>query len=361
MSGRFSRARRAPIVAALTAAALIGATGVGAAPGVDRLDAQREQVHALEEELRSIDAQAGAVADDHAAQRARAGDLTAALARNREAVLDARRAQARTRARLEERLVAIYTGGLPDPFLILLTSNSLSQAEAANDLVKRVHHRDRALARRIQEQRVALADARRRLAAQRAEARMAVARAAERIDELDELLERRRLVLGRAQESLDGLIAQRERAAALARAQADAERAARERAAATVPPATSTPEPGDPAPSPAPADPAPDPPPAPAPTPAPTPAPAAGGAGPIEGGPSYAVLNRIAQCESGGNPRAVSASGQYRGKYQFAQGTWESVGGTGDPAAASEAEQDLRAAILYRSSGPGPWPICGYR
>jgi soluble lytic murein transglycosylase-like protein len=81
----------------------------------------------------------------------------------------------------------------------------------------------------------------------------------------------------------------------------------------------------------------------------------------VPGGPSQQVLDRIAACESGGNPRAVSASGQYRGKYQFDPGTWRGVGGSGDPAAASEAEQDLRAAILYARSGPAPWPVCGYR
>jgi hypothetical protein len=67
----------------------------------------------------------------------------------------------------------------------------------------------------------------------------------------------------------------------------------------------------------------------------------------------------IAQCESGGNPAAVSADGQYRGKWQFDQGTWESVGGTGDPAQASEAEQDRRAGKLYAQRGAAPWPICG--
>ncbi len=82
---------------------------------------------------------------------------------------------------------------------------------------------------------------------------------------------------------------------------------------------------------------------------------------PVPGGPSPATLERIAQCESGGNPRAVSADGQYRGKYQFSYGTWAGVGGSGDPAAASEAEQDMRAGILYARSGPAPWPICGYR
>src|SRR3954470_299588 len=52
------------------------------------------------------------------------------------------------------------------------------------------------------------------------------------------------------------------------------------------------------------------------------------------------VLRKIAQCESGGNPRAVSRSGRYRGKYQFDQATWEAAGGKGDPVAASEATQD---------------------
>ena len=70
-------------------------------------------------------------------------------------------------------------------------------------------------------------------------------------------------------------------------------------------------------------------------------------------------LQAIAACESGGNPRAVDASGTYRGKYQFDHGTWAAVGGSGDPAAASEAEQDKRAAALYARAGSSPWPACG--
>ena len=72
-------------------------------------------------------------------------------------------------------------------------------------------------------------------------------------------------------------------------------------------------------------------------------------------------LQAIAACESGGNPRAVSPGGTYRGKYQFHPSTWQAVGGTGDPAAAPEAEQDMRAAILYARAGPGSWPVCGAR
>jgi len=76
-------------------------------------------------------------------------------------------------------------------------------------------------------------------------------------------------------------------------------------------------------------------------------------------GVSIATLEAIASCESGGDPAAVSADGSYRGKYQFDFGTWESVGGSGDPAAAPEAEQDYRAALLYSRAGSSPWPVCG--
>jgi Transglycosylase-like domain/Putative peptidoglycan binding domain len=70
-------------------------------------------------------------------------------------------------------------------------------------------------------------------------------------------------------------------------------------------------------------------------------------------------LDRIAQCESGGDPTAVSADGTYRGKYQFDRETWRQMGGTGDPAAAPEAEQDRIAAKLLAARGTAPWPNCG--
>jgi hypothetical protein len=80
-----------------------------------------------------------------------------------------------------------------------------------------------------------------------------------------------------------------------------------------------------------------------------TPAVASGAATP----PAY-----IAQCESGGDPTAVSPGGTYRGKWQMDQQTWESAGGSGDPAAAPEAVQDAVAANLYKQRGTQPWG-CG--
>lgn len=49
----------------------------------------------------------------------------------------------------------------------------------------------------------------------------------------------------------------------------------------------------------------------------------------------------------------------YRGLYQFDCQTWRSVGGSGDPAAASPAEQRARAEILRSQRGNQPWPVCG--
>lgn len=72
-----------------------------------------------------------------------------------------------------------------------------------------------------------------------------------------------------------------------------------------------------------------------------------------------AALDRIARCESGGNPHAVSSDGTYRGKYQFDRQTWHAMGGGGDPARASEAEQDRRALTLFHQRGTSPWPACG--
>jgi hypothetical protein len=53
----------------------------------------------------------------------------------------------------------------------------------------------------------------------------------------------------------------------------------------------------------------------------------------------------VAECESGGNPRAVNPAGYY-GLFQFDRRTWRSVGGSGNPANASASEQLMRAKRL---------------
>ena len=88
-----------------------------------------------------------------------------------------------------------------------------------------------------------------------------------------------------------------------------------------------------------------------------------GGTAPSSGGGGSHVkvpriLQKIAKCESGGNPRAVSPSGRYRGKYQFDMDTWHAWGGHGDPINASESTQDRVAIRLYKARGTKPWPNC---
>jgi len=77
--------------------------------------------------------------------------------------------------------------------------------------------------------------------------------------------------------------------------------------------------------------------------------------------PTYGGLNwsGLAQCESGGNPRAINPAGPYYGLYQFDLGTWQSNGGTGLPIDASPTEQTRVAYNLYLARGREPWPVCG--
>ncbi|HEY1595706.1 MAG TPA: transglycosylase family protein [Thermoleophilaceae bacterium] len=79
---------------------------------------------------------------------------------------------------------------------------------------------------------------------------------------------------------------------------------------------------------------------------------------PDSSGDTSSELQKIASCESSGNPSAVSPDGIYRGKYQFSRETWRELGGSGDPASAPESEQDSMAAKLMQTQGPAAWPNC---
>ena len=94
-----------------------------------------------------------------------------------------------------------------------------------------------------------------------------------------------------------------------------------------------------------------------APAPAPAPAPARRGTA----GADSLNWAALARCESGGNPRALSPGGRYRGLYQFSLATWRGIGGSGDPIENSPEEQTYRAKLLYQRSGAGQWPHCGPR
>jgi hypothetical protein len=70
-------------------------------------------------------------------------------------------------------------------------------------------------------------------------------------------------------------------------------------------------------------------------------------------------FDRLALCESGGDPTAVSRGGRYRGAFQFSLPTWQAAGGAGDPVDASYAEQKRVAMSWANVVTPATqWPVC---
>jgi hypothetical protein len=85
-----------------------------------------------------------------------------------------------------------------------------------------------------------------------------------------------------------------------------------------------------------------------------TPAPSA----PASEASMLSKMDALARCESGGNPTIVSRNGRYYGAFQFALGTWRSVGYEGTPIDYSYEVQREAAIKLQQRSGWGQWPTC---
>ena len=70
-------------------------------------------------------------------------------------------------------------------------------------------------------------------------------------------------------------------------------------------------------------------------------------------------FDRLAQCESGANPKAYNPGGFY-GAFQFSLDTWHSppVSRSGDPRDFSYAKQKAGAKRLHAVAGWSPWPYC---
>lgn len=330
------------------AAGAVSSGTLSAAPGVDVIDAQRGHIRQLEADVQRIDGRAADAADAHARAQRRVDGLRARIARTSTAITRAEADHAIAVKRLSQRLVALYRAEPPTLFEVLVSSGGLGEALDTEQSLEAIGSADKRIVESLSASRARLTALRAEMVSSRRDAEANARTASRRLAELRGLLSSRNAVLARAQATLDGMIAARtraQRAAAIRRQRAAVAAANRRAEAALLRRARTVAS-------------------APAPTPVAAAAAAASpavAAGPAPGGDMSARLQRIAQCESGGNPRAVSASGQYRGKYQFDRGTWASVGGSGDPAAAPEAEQDRRAAMLYARSGAAPWPICGLR
>lgn len=70
-------------------------------------------------------------------------------------------------------------------------------------------------------------------------------------------------------------------------------------------------------------------------------------------------FDRLAMCESTMNPQAVSATGKYRGAFQFSLSSWHSAGMTGDPIDYDYTTQKQTAIHWASITTPSKqWPNC---
>ena len=320
---------RRTVVAALLAAsaAVAWAPSAGAASAID---AQRAQIRILEAELSGVQERAAAAGAAEQEARAELERLRGRIRANQIRLTEARADHKRSQRILSERLVAIYREDRPSTVVLLLTAGSISRTLASYELLDRTGTQDALVVESLESTRDRVARARQSLLTDRRRARSARVMATARRRELEDLAAQRYAVLVQSERTLSRLIAEEQARQAAAReaARIAALRAAQARARAAI---ASSPSEGATA----------------------QPVVYTGGA------PAPSTLESIAECESGGNPRAISPGGTYRGKYQFLPETWRSLGGRGDPAAAPEAEQDRLAALLYAQRGSSPWPICG--
>ena len=70
---------------------------------------------------------------------------------------------------------------------------------------------------------------------------------------------------------------------------------------------------------------------------------------------------RTAECESGGDPRAIGNGGMFRGAFQFMKSTWRAAPKSpgGDPIRYSYRTQAVVAVALKNRDGAHHWPNCG--
>jgi hypothetical protein len=77
----------------------------------------------------------------------------------------------------------------------------------------------------------------------------------------------------------------------------------------------------------------------------------------LDSWPTLDMWDHIAWCESR-RIWDVDTGNGYFGGLQFALGSWQWMGGTGNPADASKEEQIYRANLLWQAQGWNGWPGC---
>jgi cell wall-associated NlpC family hydrolase len=296
----------------LTAPLAVAAAGTAAPPSVAEKQGEAAQVLA---EIGRIDRQLSHTVDAYDGARVQLAALDGQLRRNRVELARARRELRRAQARLERRIVLIYTSEQPTALDILLGASSLSDLVDRVDAAREVATQDAEIA---SEAAAAKADFERRearLARAKRDQQQTVARLAATRTQIESALARRRQLLSSIRTQIVEIRARkrarerrlaaeararlrRERLMALA-AQREQERARTRAAAAAATTTNAVPAPSPPA-APSPASPSP---------PAPSPSPAASQPAPSPPAPPPSS----SQPAGGGHPEAAAIAARYLG------------------------------------------------
>jgi peptidoglycan hydrolase CwlO-like protein len=324
---RPSSASRRPRTWLFVAAGILTLVIPALAVAANSVSRQMEAVRRLEGEISGLDTRYGQAAAAYDGARSRLATVRTRIAQNADALRQAKVEFKQAQGRLAERVLDIYRAPQPSTIELILRSGSLSEATSSVDALERVQRQDGDIVTSVAGARDRMAKARVQLLADQKVAKSEAKEASTRFAQIRSIRAARRGALVSARSRLTTMIAAAQRARDAQRVASL--RAAQRRVGGQV---------SQPAPAPAVAQP-----------------PSLTGSGDVA-----AKLRQIALCESGGNPAAISPSGLYRGKYQFDPQTWKALGGAGsDPAAASAAEQDRVAAIMYGQRGAAAWPVCG--
>lgn len=212
-----TRRSRRPLIVLCALSVALGVsvpTPGGAEPAA--IERQRSAVAALEERLAEVDARAGAIAAEHNAALDRRDALRTRMANSRREESRTVDRLAASREDLERRLVQLYVYGRPSAIEVLITSDSLTQAEETLRVLNVSAAADAGAVRRLDERRENLARLRSRLAEDARALAAEIEAAAERRAELEAVMAERRAQVAAAEEELGELLeAERRRQAAI--------------------------------------------------------------------------------------------------------------------------------------------------
>jgi cell wall-associated NlpC family hydrolase len=222
-----------PIAVALAVIVALALVASVASTEPAPIEAKRAEVARIQAQVAEIDGEVGAAAERYNGARYRLDQVRQRIATNRRVLAENKKALKEARARLANRLDAIYRQPEPSIVDVIVSSESLTAAVDQVELLDRAGRADGKVVDNIRASRRRLEQARRELEQDRAKVEDEVAEAERERRQVEALLAERQRVLDSAEGELGRLIAEereRERREAEQRAAAARQAAAAARA-----------------------------------------------------------------------------------------------------------------------------------